>query len=77
MISSIRGAKMQEPSRIIAALPVGPRENVDKIGRMVDDLVCLSTPAFFGAVGQFYEDFGQTSDEEVIRILRRFLPAGE
>jgi len=43
---------------------------------MVDDLVCLSTPPFFGAVGQFYEDFGQTSDSEVIEILKEFSPAG-
>ena len=72
MMSSIRGVSAQDPERTIVALPVGPPENVDRIAMMVDDLVCLSTPAFFAAVGQFYENFGQTTDEEVIEILERF-----
>ena len=75
MISSIQGTKTQDPGRLIVALPVGPPEHVDQIAMMVDDLVCLSTPAFFAAVGQFYEDFSQTTDEEVIEILQRFSPA--
>ena len=75
MISSIRGVAAQDPGRTIVALPVGPPENVDRIAMMVDDLVCLSTPAFFAAVGQFYENFGQTTDEEVIEILERFAAA--
>ena len=75
MISSIRGARMQEAGRIIVALPVGPPENVNRIAMMVDDLICLSTPSFFAAVGQFYEDFGQTTDEEVVELLDRFSPA--
>ena len=75
MISSIQGTKTQDPGRLIVALPVGPPENVDQIAMMVDDLVCLSTPAFFAAVGQFYEDFSQTTDDEVIEILQRFSPA--
>jgi len=75
MISSIQGTKTQDPGRLIVALPVGPPENVDQIAMMVDDLVCLSTPAFFAAVGQFYEDFSQTTDEEVIKTLQRFSAA--
>jgi len=75
MISSIQGVKTQDPARLIVALPVGPPESVDRIAMMVDDLVCLCTPAFFAAVGQFYEDFSQTTDDEVIEILQRFSPA--
>jgi putative phosphoribosyl transferase len=72
MVSSIRGVKARKAGRIIVALPVGPRENVDQIAMMTDDLICFSTPPFFAAVGQFYEDFSQTTDEEVVQILSRF-----
>ena len=72
MISSIHGVKALHPARLIVALPVGPRETIDEMSRMVDDLVCLSTPPFFASVGQFYADFGQTSDAEVEEILERF-----
>jgi len=72
MISSIHGVRMENPSRLLAALPVGPADTIDEIARLVDDVYCLATPPFFGAVGQFYRDFGQTSDEEVVQILQRF-----
>ena len=72
MISSIQGVKPQQPRRLIVALPVGPVDTIDEIGAMVDDVVCLSTPIFFGSVGQFYVDFSQTTDEEVDQILERF-----
>jgi len=72
MISSILGVKARRPARTVVALPVGPRDNVEQIASMVDDLLCLSTPPFFAAVGQFYRDFTQTTDEEVVEVLDRF-----
>ncbi|HUS59212.1 MAG TPA: phosphoribosyltransferase [Planctomycetota bacterium] len=75
MFSSIRGVKLAGAGKVLVALPVGPRETIDELSEEVDYLVCLSTPAFFGAVGRFYEDFSQTTDEEVVEILKRFAPA--
>jgi len=75
MISSILGVKARRPARTVVALPVGPRDNVEQIASMVDDLLCLSTPPFFAAVGQFYRDFTQTTDEEVVEVLDRFAAA--
>jgi len=72
MISSIEGVKAQRPDRIVVALPVGPPDAVEQISELVDDLLCLSAPAFFAAVGQFYQDFSQTTDEEVVAVLDRF-----
>ncbi|HUU70210.1 MAG TPA: phosphoribosyltransferase family protein [Planctomycetota bacterium] len=71
MISSIHGVKAQQPARLIVALPVGPADTIERIGRMVDDVLCLACPPFFGAVGQFYADFAQTSDEEVVELLEK------
>lgn len=55
--------------KIVLAVPTGSREAVRDLSALVDDVVCLEQPAHFQAVGMQYEDFGQTSDEEVIDIL--------
>lgn len=57
------------PRRIVAAMPVSPRSTADKLRARVDECVILATPEPFGAVGQFYADFQQVEDEEVIRCL--------
>lgn len=54
---------------IVLAVPTGSREAVHDLSAQVDDVVCLEQPANFQAVGQQYEDFGQTTDDEVIEIL--------
>jgi len=66
-IAAVRG---ERPARLVAAVPVGSREACDEIGQLVDQLVCLSVPQPFWAVGQAYERFDQTSDEEVRRLLK-------
>jgi putative phosphoribosyl transferase len=58
-------------SRIVAAAPVGAADSVALLEDDADDVVVLETPAWFSAVGQWYEDFGQTSDEEVRGLLAR------
>jgi putative phosphoribosyl transferase len=57
--------------RIVAAVPVAPKESCDALRDVVDDVVCVVTPERFVAVGEWYEDFSQTSDEEVSELLRR------
>jgi predicted phosphoribosyltransferase len=69
--AAIESLRRQTPARLILAVPVGAPETVAHMKPMVDDLVCLSTPLYFRAVGQAYEDFGQTTDAEVTAILMR------
>ena len=62
----------QKPSQIIVALPVGPPTVIAKINNMssVKNTICLLTPSNFQAVGQFYKEFYQVDDSEVIRLLK-------
>jgi putative phosphoribosyl transferase len=57
--------------RLVAAVPVAPRESCDAMREVVDEVVCATMPERFLAVGEWYEDFSQTSDEEVSELLRR------
>lgn len=59
----------QEPSKLLVAVPTASKEAVQPLEEMVDDVVCLETPSPFLAVGYFYRNFGQTSDEEVRGLL--------
>ena len=59
------------PRRILLAIGVAPPETIQVLRMEVDDLVCITTPAHFAAVGQFYRDFRQVSDGEVIAMLAR------
>ena len=76
MLAAVQCAALSGPERLVAAVPVGPPDTVRQFAAMpeVNEVVCLQTPAWFGGVGQFYEDFSQVSDEEVVRILREFAP---
>lgn len=81
MRAAIEAVRSQQPSRIIVAIPVGSAETVRSIRKVVDDVVCLTIPAFFYAVGQCYRNFNQTTDEEVRGLLqaarrRSALPEG-
>ncbi|MFI5398045.1 MAG: phosphoribosyltransferase [Candidatus Binatia bacterium] len=69
--AAIRGVRRLSPKRLVLAVPVAPPETIESLRPEVDDLVCLSMPPFFQAVGQFYEDFRQTSDDEVVELLDR------
>jgi len=69
MRAALRGVRRGRPKRLVLAVPVAPPDTIESLRAEVDDVVCLSTPAFFQAVGQFYDDFRQTSDEEVVELL--------
>lgn len=66
---AVRVARAANPSRLIVAVPVGSREACEKLQSMVDEFICLSIPEPFFSVGQWYDDFDQTSDNEVIALL--------
>ena len=69
--AALRRLRRSRPKRLVLAAPVAPPDTVESLWPEVDDLVCLSAPISFSAVGQFYEDFNQTTDQEVIDLLAR------
>lgn len=69
--AAIQAARQENPSRLIVALPVGPQDTLQRLAGLCDELLCLRMPAMFHAVGQFYRNFDQTSDEEVLELLMR------
>lgn len=69
--AAILWLKARKAGKIILAVPVAPPEVTKKFKILVDKLVVLETPAFFGAVGQFYKDFPQVTDSEVIELLKK------
>jgi putative phosphoribosyl transferase len=64
-------ARAHGAARVVLAVPVAPTDWTDRIGEDADELVCLDTPDPFFAIGQFYADFSQTSDKEVVACLQR------
>lgn len=71
MMAAIASIRKKGAEKIIVAVPVAPSSTLSKLRRNVDKLICLHTPEPFFAVGQFYRIFDQTSDEEVISLLKR------
>lgn len=69
MQAAITALRQQAPACIVVAVPVGAREACDRIRHLADCVVCLASPHRFEAVGRWYEEFTQTSDEEVTRLL--------
>jgi predicted phosphoribosyltransferase len=70
-IAAIRALRAQGVERIVFAIPVAPPDTAERLRGMVDELVILATPMLFWAVGAFYEDFRQVSDDEVVDLLTR------
>ncbi len=70
MLAAIRVVKESMPQKTILAVPVAPAASLKEMEREVDELICLDTPPLFFAVGQFYQIFQQTSDEEVKEYLK-------
>lgn len=69
MRAAIKSLLAEKPKKIIVAVPVAPFDTVQMIQTEVNEVICLECPSFFQAVGEFYEDFSQTQDEEVIALL--------
>ena len=67
--AACRVARGRGADRIVLAVPVAPLGWTDQVGTDADDCVCLLTPSAFRAIGQFYDDFSQTSDDEVVACL--------
>lgn len=69
MRAAIAAVRRREPLGVIVAVPVAAAETVAELKPAVDQIVCLRAPVYFGAVGAFYDDFRQLSDEDVVGLL--------
>lgn len=83
--AALRATRLRNPSKLVLAVPVAPTQSLADLGKEVDDIVCLEDHRIFGAIGAYYADFTQVSDETVVEVLKRFsvrqanpakLPAG-
>lgn len=69
MIAALHAIRAKKPKKLVCAVPVAPPDTLDKVSPLADEMVCLQAPEMFYAVGQFYLDFPQVSDEQVMELL--------
>lgn len=72
MQAGIWAARSEKAARIILAVPVAPPDSISRLREQVDELICLSMPSVFYAIGQFYGDFEQVTDSQVVDILSKY-----
>jgi predicted phosphoribosyltransferase len=72
MQASLWAARDEGPKEVIVAVPVGAQDAIEKLEHEADDVVCPYVPPYFYAIGQFYADFEQVDDPEVIQILQAY-----
>ena len=70
--AALRATRMRDPKKLILAVPVAPTDTIAAMRDEVDEIVCLEDYEVFGAIGFYYSDFRQVSDDEVIETLKRF-----
>jgi putative phosphoribosyl transferase len=71
MHAAVKALRQRDVAKIVVAVPVGPPDTCREFEDEADETICATAPEFFQAVGQYYEDFSQTSDEEVRDLLAR------
>src|SRR5438128_3900759 len=71
MRAAVKALRQRGVAKIVVAVPVGPPDTCREFEDEADEVVCASEPEFFQAVGQYYEDFSQTSDDDVRELLAR------
>ena len=71
MRAAAAALRRMDPARIVVAVPVGAESSCEEFGGLVDEVVCAEMPEPFRAVGQWYDDFSQTTDDEVRELLER------
>lgn len=77
ILATLRMLRSKEPRKLVVAVPVASRQAAEMIKNEVDDFICLYSPEPFFGVGRFYEDFSQTSNEEVIALLKELNERGK
>lgn len=71
MIAALHALRARNPEKLVCAVPVAPSDTLTKVASYADETVCLESPVFFYAVGQFYHVFQQVSDDEVTGLLAK------
>lgn len=71
MEAAVMALREHHPARIVVATPVGARDACERLSQVADEVICALIPASFMAVGQWYQDFGQTSDDEVKALVEQ------
>jgi putative phosphoribosyl transferase len=71
MRAAVKALRQYGAAKIVMAAPVAPPDTCEELAQEADEAICLRTPPFFQAVGQYYEDFSQTSDDDVRELLTR------
>ena len=74
MLAALRALRAQGPREVVVAVPVAAPDRLDEIGVWCDEWVCLEVPPDLSAVGNYYQDFEQVTDEEVLALLHQFVP---
>jgi predicted phosphoribosyltransferase len=74
MEAAIHALRRRQPRKLVVAVPVAARDAVERLGALADEIVALATPDTFLGVGDFYRDFHQLDDAEVIAIMAQFSP---
>jgi putative phosphoribosyl transferase len=74
--AALRAIRTRQPKRLVLATPVAPPEALESLREEADETICLEVHSTFGAIGYFYRDFHQLTDDEVIAILDRFTTDG-
>lgn len=72
MFVAIYWVKKQKPKKLIVAIPVGPKDTIDRLNKVADDVIVLYAPVDFGAIGEFYRDFDQVEDFQVQEIMSKY-----
>lgn len=70
MKAALASVRKSGAKRVVVAIPVGPPSTIEELEKQADQVVCLHTPEPFYAIGEFYENFAQTADEEVTELLK-------
>ena len=76
MFAAVEAVRAASAARIVVAVPVAPPQTIHQLAKKVDEIVCLETPVDFMAVGEWYDDFTQLTDREVIDVLAAEPPVG-
>jgi predicted phosphoribosyltransferase len=72
VFAAINWLRNQKVAKLVVAVPVGPQDTLLRLETVADDVVVLQAPLLFGAVGEFYQDFSQVTDDEVMETMRKY-----
>ena len=77
ILATIKMLRSKQPKKLVVAVPVASKPAAERISKEVDEFICLHTPVPFFGVGRFYNDFSQTTDEEVADLLKELNARGQ